>query len=78
MQFEQFKAMTQEGQSDKIRLPIIKLISVILSSYIIRLLLKQDDITKDFCLDEKDLRAIHITISSADNSFYNLKKFANQ
>lgn len=67
--FRNFRALTQEGQDVKDRLLILKLISVILSSCMIRYLLDNDVIVKDFRLDSKDLRAMNVDVSPGENAY---------
>lgn len=72
--FRNFRALTQEGQDVKDRLLILKLISVILSSCMIRYLLDNDVIVKDFRLDSKDLRAMNVDVSPGENAYYFLER----
>lgn len=72
--FDSFRLMTQEGKDVKDRLPILKLISVILSSYIIQSLLNYDAIRKEFSLDPKDLRAMNVNVSPGENTYYYLER----
>lgn len=72
--FEQFQKMTQDGAPADDRLPLLKIICVILSSYLMRSMLKVDDVVEAYRLDESELRAMYVSVSEGENAFYILKQ----
>lgn len=73
--FEQFQKLILAGESTDVRRSVLKIVCVILSSYLIRPMLKLDDILETYRLDEKEqLRALCVHVSVGENAFYVLKR----
>lgn len=72
--FAEFRKLTLEDGSQTERLSVLKIICVILSSYMIRPMLDIPEILETYRLDKKELRAFHVNISKGENAFYTLKQ----
>lgn len=72
--FAEFRKLTLENGSQAERFAILKIICVILSSYMIRPMLDIPEILETYRLDKKELRTFHVNISKGENAFYTLKQ----
>lgn len=72
--FQEFKKLTSESGSQSERLSALRIICVILSSYIFRPMLNIPEILETYRLNKKELRAFHANVSKGENAFYTLKQ----
>lgn len=71
--FAEFRKLTLEDGSQTERLSVLKIICVILSSYIIRPMLDVPEILETYRLDKKELRALHVNVVKGENAYSDLK-----
>lgn len=71
--FEEFRKLTLAGSNRTERLPVLKIICVILSSYVIRHMMNIPAILETYRLDKKELRTFNVNISKGENAYPDLK-----
>lgn len=74
--FQAFVEMTQPTWAADERAVVVELIAAILSAYVMRPTLDSESKIEVEAMDEKDIRALYVTISHAENGMLGLRRIA--